>query len=329
MEHRMLGRSGIEVSAIGFGGWPIGGTWGAITESDAMAALHAALDAGITFFDTSDRYGDGRSERLIGRLRREHPEASMVVATKAGRRLNPHVADGYTAANLERFVDQSLENLGMEPVDLLQLHSPPTEVYYRPEVFAALDDLVAKGKIRHYGASVKSVEEALKAMEYPALMSIQILFNLFRQRPAGLLFEQAHKRGVAVIARVPLASGLLSGRMTAATVFEPGDHRRASREGAPFVDVAETFAGVEFEAGLAAVEDLRPLVPTGATLVQFALRWILMHAAVSTVIPGIKSATQARENAAAADLAPLPASTMERVTAIYESKIKDLVHHRY
>ena len=325
----MLGRSGIEISAIGFGGWPIGGTWGAITEGDGMAALHAALDAGITFFDTSDRYGDGRSEQLIGRLRRERPEASMVVATKAGRRLNPHVADGYTAANLERFVDQSLENLGMEPVDLLQLHSPPTEVYYRPEVFAALDDLVAKGKIRHYGASVKSVEEALKAMEYPALMSIQILFNLFRQRPAGLLFEQARKRGVAVIARVPLASGLLSGRMSPATVFEPGDHRRASREGTPFVDVAETFAGVEFEAGLAAVEDLRPLVPAGATLVQFALRWILMHAAVSTVIPGIKSAAQAQENAAAADLAPLPASTMERVTAIYESRIKDLVHHRY
>ena len=329
MEYRTLGRSGIEISAIGFGGWPIGGTWGTITEEDAMGALHAALDSGITFFDTSDRYGDGRSEQLIGRLRRERPEATMVVATKAGRRLTPHVAEGYTAANLERFVDASLERLGMERVDLLQLHSPPTAVYYRPELFEALDDLVAKGKIRHYGASVKSVEEALKAIEYPHLMSIQILFNIFRQRPAGLLFEQTIKRGVAIIVRVPLASGLLSGKMTTATVFEPGDHRRASRDGEPFVDVAETFAGVEFEAGLAAVEDLRPLVPAGATFVQFALRWILMHAAVSTVIPGIKSAAQARENAAAADLAPLPTSTLDRVTDIYESRIKDLVHHRY
>ena len=329
MQYRTLGRTGLVVSAVGFGGWPIGGTWGSVAPSDAMEALHAAVDEGITFFDTSDKYVDGRSEELIGRLRRERSDATMVVATKAGRRLDPHVATGYTAANLERFVDQSLARLGMERVDLLQLHSPPTEVYYRPEVFEALEGLVGKGKIRHFGASVKTPEEALKAIEYPGVVAIQILFNAFRQRPSGLLFEQSLRRGVGIIARVPLASGLLSGRMTGDRVFEQGDHRRAHRDGVPFVDPAETFSGVDFETGLAAVEELRPLVPDGATFTQFALRWILMHDAVSTVIPGIKTAAQARENAGAADLAPLPADTMGRVRETYDSYIRDQVHHRY
>jgi aryl-alcohol dehydrogenase-like predicted oxidoreductase len=329
MHYRRLGRSGIEVSAVGFGGWPIGGSWGTVDEADAMAALHAAVDAGVTFFDTADRYGDGRSERLIGRLARERPGEGIVVATKVGRRLEPHVAEGYTSANLEAFADRSLSNLGMDTVDLLQLHSPPTEVYYRPEVFAALDDLVAAGKIRHYGVSVKSVEEGLKAMEYPNVVSVQILFNMFRQRPAGLLFEQASKHDVGILARVPLASGLLSGKMSASRVFESGDHRQARREGRSLVDTAETFAGVDFQTGLSAVDALRMYVPEGATFVQFALRWILMHEAVSTVIPGIKSVEQAQENAAAADLNPLPTATMQAVVKIYNSMIKDLVHHRY
>ncbi|HKZ25271.1 MAG TPA: aldo/keto reductase [Acidimicrobiia bacterium] len=329
MEYRRLGSTGLEISAIGFGGWPIGGSWGTVTEDDAMDALHAAVDAGVTFFDTADRYGDGRSEQLVGRLRRDRPDAAMIVATKVGRRLDPHVADGYTAVNLEAFVDRSLSNLGMEQVDLLQLHSPPTAVYYRPEVFSALDSLVAKGKIRHYGASVKTVEEALKAIEFPGVASIQILFNLFRQRPAGLFFGQATRRNVGIIVRVPLASGLLSGRMTRTTVFETDDHRRAHRDGTPLVDPGETFAGVDFETGLAAVDELRPLVPAGASLAQFALRWILMHDAVSTVIPGIKTAEQARQNAAAADLEPLPDETMKAVAEIYEFRIKDQVHHRY
>lgn len=329
MEYRSLGRSGFEVSAVGFGGWPIGGTWGTVDEADAMAALHAAVDVGVTFFDTADRYGDGRSERLIGRLLRERPDERLVVSTKAGRRLDPHVAEGYTAANLEGFVDRSLTNLGVECIDLLQLHSPPTEVYYRPEVFEALDELATAGKIHRYGVSVKSVEEGLKAMEYPNVVSVQILFNMFRQRPAGLLFEQARKRQVGILARVPLASGLLSGKMSAARVFEPGDHREAHRAGKPFVDTAETFAGVDFETGLTAVDELRRWLPEGATFVQFALRWILMHEAVSSVIPGIKTAAQAVENAGAADLGALSEETMAAVAEIYESRIKDQVHHRY
>jgi aryl-alcohol dehydrogenase-like predicted oxidoreductase len=329
MEYRMLGKSGLRVSAVGFGGWPIGGTWGTVTDDDAMAALHGAVDAGITFFDTADRYGDGRSERLIGRLLRERGDGGLVVTTKAGRRLDPHVAAGYTAENLEGFVARSLGNLGVERIDLLQLHSPPTEVYYMPEVFAALDGLVAAGKVAHYGVSVKSVEEGLKAMEFPRVVSVQILFNMFRQRPSGLLFEQARKRDVGILARVPLASGLLSGKMTASRVFEEGDHRRAHRAGEPFVDTAETFAGVDFDSGLAAVEALRPHVPEGAGFAQFALRWILMHPAVSSVIPGIKSAAQARENAAAADLAPLPEETMRAVADIYDDLIREQVHHRY
>lgn len=329
MEYRSLGSSGLEVSAVGFGGWPIGGTWGPVDESDAMAALHAAVDSGITFFDTADRYGDGRSERLIGRLLNERSDGRIVVATKAGRRLDPHVAEGYTLANLERFVDRSLANLGVDRLDLLQLHSPPTEVYYRPEVFAALDELVAAGKVAHYGVSVKSVEEGLRAIDYPNVVSVQILYNIFRQRPAELLFGLAAERGVGILTRVPLASGLLSGKMSRERVFEAGDHRGARRRGQPVVDTAETFAGIDFETGLAVVDKIRPYVPDDFTFVQFALRWILMDPAVSSVIPGIKSAEQAIENAAAADSAAIPESTMRAIEEIYTVDIKDLVHYRY
>ena len=328
MHTRTFGRTGWQVSEIGFGAWGIGGgQWGGADEQESMAALHAALDNGITFFDTADVYGDGLSERLVARLRRERSEP-FYVATKAGRRLSPHVASGYTAANLAAFVDRSLKNLEVERLDLVQLHCPPTEVYYRPEVFAALDDLVRAGKIRFYGVSVERVEEALKAIEYPHVQSVQIIFNAFRLRPAELFFEAARKRQVAVIARVPLASGMLSGRFTRTTEFPADDHRAFNREGAMF-DRGETFSGVDYETGLAAVERLRPLVPQGATLAQFALRWILSFDAVTCVIPGARQPAQVADNARAAALEPLGATTMATVQEIYDDAIRPLVHQRW
>lgn len=327
MRHRTLGRTGYRVSEIAFGAWAIGGTWGEVDDEESMRALHAALDAGIDFFDTADVYGDGRSERLIARLRREREEP-FTVATKAGRRLDPHVADGYTKANLERFVERSLENLETETLDLVQLHCPPTDCYYRPELFEAMDELVAAGKIRHYGVSVEKVEEALKAIEYPNVATVQIIFNAFRQRPAELFLEQAAKRNVGVICRVPLASGLLTGKLTTSSTFEEDDHRRFNRDGAAF-DRGETFAGVDYEAGLAAVEALRPLVPEGMTMAQFALRWILAHEAVGCTIPGAKTPAQVNDNAAASALPALDDTTMAKVRAIYEEHLFDRVHHRW
>jgi len=328
MRTRRFGRTGWEVSEIGFGAWGIGGRdWGGADEAEAMASLHAALDGGITFFDTADVYGDGRSERLIARLRRERREP-FLVATKAGRRLSPHTAAGYTAANLEAFVDRSLVNLEVDRLDLLQLHCPPTEVYYRPEVFAALDRLVEAGKLRFYGVSVEKVEEAIKAVEYPGVQSVQIIFNAFRLRPAELFFEVATRRRVAVIARVPLASGLLSGRFARDTEFPAADHRSFNREGAAF-DRGETFSGVDYEVGLAAVERLKPLVPPGATLAQFALQWILSFEAVSCVIPGARRPDQVAANAAASDLPPLPPATLAAVQEIYDDAIRPLVHQRW
>ena len=328
MKTRPLGRTGWQISEIGFGAWGIGGgQWGGADEAESMATLHAALDSGITFFDTADVYGDGLSERLIGRLRRERHEP-FIIATKAGRRLAPHTADGYNAANLTAFVDRSLKNLGVERLDLVQLHCPPTEVYYRPEVFAALDGLVTAGKIHFYGVSVEKVEEALKAIEYPGVQSVQIIFNPFRLRPAELFFKEAIRRQVAVIARVPLASGMLSGRYAATTRFPADDHRAFNREGAMF-DRGETFSGVDYEAGLAAVEELRPLVPAGTTLAQFALRWILSFDAVTTVIPGARRPAQVEENARAAELPCPSANTLRAVAAVYDKHIAPLVHHRW
>ena len=316
------------MSEIGFGAWGIGGgAWGGADDAESMAALHAALDAGITFFDTADVYGDGRSERLISRLRRERSEPFRV-ATKAGRRLSPHVAAGYTAENIATFVDRSLANLDVERLDLLQLHCPPTEVYYRPEMFAALDDLVAAGKIAFYGVSVEKVEEALKAIEYSNVQSVQIIFNAFRLRPTELFFEHAMRRQVAVIARVPLASGMLSGCLTRETTFPDDDHRTFNREGAAF-DKGETFSGVPYEAALAAVERLKPFVPAGSTLAQFALRWILAFEAVTCVIPGARGASRVIENAQAADLPPPAPETMEAVQEVYDSLVRPLVHHRW
>ncbi|MCS7283155.1 MAG: aldo/keto reductase [Anaerolineae bacterium] len=327
MKYRRFGRIGWEISEIGLGAWPLGGDWGQVDEETAMATLHRALDLGINFFDTADVYGDGLSEQRIGRLRRERSEP-FYVATKAGRRLRPHTADGYNKENLTRFVERSLRNLGVESLDLLQLHCPPTEVYYRPEVFQALDDLKREGKIQHYGVSVEKVEEALKAIEYPGVESVQIIFNIFRQRPAELFFQEAQRRNVAVIVRVPLASGLLTGKMTRETTFPPDDHRNYNREGKAF-DVGETFAGVPFEVGLEAVEALRPLVPSDATMAQFALRWILMFEAVSVVIPGAKSPRQIEENARASDLPPLTPEQMARIREVYDTFVRPYVHHRW
>ena len=327
MQYRPLGRTGWNISTVSFGAWAIGGTWGAVDDADSMAALHRALDLGVNFFDTADVYGDGRSERLLARLRKERSEP-FYVATKAGRRLDPHVAAGFTRANLTAFVERSLQNLNTEAIDLLQLHCPPTEVFYMPEVFGVLDDLVQAGKLRHYGVSVEKVEEALKAIEYPGVQSVQIIYNLFRQRPAELLFEQTQKRGVGILARLPLSSGLLSGKMTAQSTFAADDHRGFNREGAAF-DKGETFSGLDYNVGLQAVEAMRPLVPAGQSMAQMALRWIQMHPAVTCTIPGGKNPTQVADNVAAADLPPLSNATMQALAEVYARYAKPLVHQRW
>jgi aryl-alcohol dehydrogenase-like predicted oxidoreductase len=313
------------ISSISFGAWAIGGTWGAVDDDESMAALHRALDVGVNLFDTADVYGDGRSERLLARLRRERRDP-FHVATKAGRRLDRQTADGYNRANLTAFIERSLKNLETDALDLVQLHCPPTDVYYRPEVFEIMDDLVKAGKIRFYGVSVERVEEALKAIEFPGVQSVQIIYNMFRQRPADLFFAEAKRRKVAIMARLPLSSGLLAGKMTAATTFSGDDHRAFNRKGEAF-DRGETFSGVPFTTGLSAVEELRPLVPPGMSMASWALRWILMNDAVTCAIPGGKRPAQVDENAAAAALPPLPDATMAKVREIYERRIKPLVHH--
>jgi aryl-alcohol dehydrogenase-like predicted oxidoreductase len=295
-----------------------------VDDKASLAALERAIDLGVNFIDTADSYGDGRSEKLVGQVRRGK-RSPLYVATKAGRRLDPHVAEGYNRANLRRFVERSLRNLGTDALDLLQLHCPPNEVYYRPEVFQVLDDLVKEGKLRFYGVSVEKVEQALKAIEYPNLQTVQIIFNIFRQRPAELFFEQARQRGVGILARVPLASGLLTGKLQPRSKFPPDDHRKYNRHGESF-DRGETFSGVDYETGLKAVEELRPLVPQGVTLTQFALRWILMFRAVSTTIPGAKTPAQAEENARAGECAALSDDTMRRVRGFYDDRIRALVH---
>ncbi len=325
MKYREMGRTGWKISTVSFGAWAIGGSWGGVRDEESLAALHRALDLGVNFFDTADVYGDGHSERLIARLRRERKEP-FHVATKAGRRLEPHVADGYNRANLTAFVERSLKNLEVEAIDLLQLHCPPTDVYYRPEVFAALDGLVQAGKVRHYGVSVERVEEALKAIEYPGVQSVQIIYNIFRQRPAELFFKEAKKRKVGILARLPLSSGLLSGKMTKQSQFAKEDHRNFNRHGEQF-DRGETFSGVDFDTGLAIVEQLRPFVPKGMSLAQFALRWIQMHPAVTCSIPGAKRPSQVEENARAADLPPLSKAKMAAIQKIYDTRLRPLVQH--
>ncbi|MFC3180031.1 aldo/keto reductase [Cypionkella sinensis] len=321
-----FGRTGKTTTRLGFGAWAIGGTWGEVSLQDAKAALHASLDAGVSFIDTADVYGDGRSERIIREVLAERGGARPFVATKAGRRLNPHVAEAYTGAAIEAFIDRSLQNLGVECLDLVQLHCPPTPVYANPEMFAALEAIKAKGKIAAYGVSVETIAEAMTAIKNPGVVSVQIIYNLFRQRPAEAFFQAAKAQNVAVIVRVPLASGLLTGKMTAQSQFAADDHRAFNRNGEAF-DKGETFSGVPYDIALQAVEELRPLVPQGASMAEFALRWILMEDAVTVVIPGAKSPAQAAANAKADALAPLPAATMAKAREIYTRLIAPEVHH--
>jgi aryl-alcohol dehydrogenase-like predicted oxidoreductase len=311
MKYRTLGRTGFNVSEISFGAWAIGGSWGEVSDADSLAALHRSVDLGVNFIDTADVYGDGRSERLIAKLKSERKEA-IYIATKAGRRLSPHIAAGYTLENLTAFVERSLKNLNADALDLLQLHCPPTKVYYRPEVFGALDSLVKSGKLRFYGVSVETVEEGLKAIEFPNVQSVQIIFNIFRQRPTQLFFPECMKRKVGILARVPLASGLLTGKLSRQTQYAADDHR-----------------GFNLDAAFKAVEELKALVPGGATMAQLALRWILMNPAVTCAIPGAKTSQQAEGNVAAADLPPLTESQMTAIAAIYDQRIRPLVHNRW
>jgi aryl-alcohol dehydrogenase-like predicted oxidoreductase len=325
MEYRELGRTSWKVSTVSFGAWAIGGTWGDVSDKESLAALHAALDRGVNFFDTADVYGDGRSERLIAQLRRERSEP-FYVATKAGRRLNPHVAEGYNRKNLTAFVERSLVNLEVETLDLLQLHCPPTPVYDMPEVFEILDSLQRTGKLQHYGVSVEKVDEALAAIEYPGVQSVQIIFNMFRHKPRDKFFAEAARRGVGILARLPLSSGMLTGKLTPTSTFATDDHRSFNREGAAF-DRGETFSGLDYDIGLQAVERLRALTAPGVSLAQLALRWILMFPEVTCVIPGAKRPSQVEENVAAADLPPLSDETMAAVQRIYDGQVRQHVHH--
>ncbi|WP_437274772.1 aldo/keto reductase [Sorangium sp. So ce375] len=324
MDYRPLGRTGFRVSSVSFGAWAIGGTWGDVDDKDSLAALHRAVDRGVNFFDTADVYGDGRSERLLARLRRERRE-EIVIATKVGRRLSPHTSASYDEANLTAFIERSLKNLETDALDLVQLHCPPTDVYYRPDVFDALDRLVKAGKIRFYGVSVERVEEALKAIEVPGVQSVQIIYNVLRQRPAELFFPEAKRRQVGILARLPLSSGLLTGKMSAATRFAADDHRNFNREGAAF-DKGETFSGVDYNLGLEVVEELRPLVPVGVSMGAWTMRWILMQDAVTCVIPGAKRPDQVDQNASAADLPSLPQETMAKIREIYDRRLRPVVH---
>lgn len=327
MIHRTLGKTGYRVSAVGFGAWAIGGDWGPVDDAESMRALHAAADAGVNFFDTADVYGDGRSERLIGRFLRERDER-LYVATKIGRRAPRQEVREYSPVNLRAWTDRSRENLGVETLDLVQLHCPPDEVFDMPEVFAALDELVDQGAVAHHGVSVETVDQALRSLRHTGVATVQIIFNLFRQKPGQAFFPAAAAAGVGVVARVPLASGLLTGRITSDTTFAETDHRHFNRNGESF-DVGETFSGVPPATGLEAVEELRALLPGDGTLAQQAIRWILMFEQVSTVIPGARNARQAAENAGAASLPPLGDAAMAGAAEVYARRIAPLVHHRW
>jgi len=327
MEYRQLGRTDMRVSTVSFGAWPIGSDWGKVDDAESYAALNRAIDLGLNFIDTADVYGDGRSEKLIGRLLKDRKE-EIFVATKAGQRLSPHIADGYNEKNLDAFIDRSLLNLGIDSIDLLQLHCPPTEVYSRPDVFKALDSLRRKGKIRYYGVSVEKVSEAIKAADYPDVQSVQIIFNMLRLKPATEFFPTAKARKVGILARVPLASGLLTGKITAETKFPKEDHRNYNRNGEAF-DKGETFSGVDLDQGLAAVSELKKLAPPGMSMAQFALRWILMFDAVTCAIPGAKTPQQVNDNLKAADAPPLDTQIMDGVQSVYDRLIRSTVHAKW
>lgn len=327
MQYRTLGKSGLKISSVSFGAWALGGDFGTVSDAESKQAVLRAIELGVNFFDTADVYGDGRSERILGEVK-QASKADIIIATKAGRRLNPHAAKGYNRENLTAFIERSLSNLKVEALDLLQLHCPPTDAYYMPEVFEALDGLKQQGKLRHYGVSVERVEEALKALEYDGVTSVQIIYNLLRQRPKELFFERAKAKQVGILARLPLSSGMLAGSMSATTRFEPSDHRNYNKNGEAF-DQGETFSGVPFDIGLEFVEQLRGLVPTATSLAAFSMRWILMEDAVTAVIPGAKRPSQVEENIRAAALEPLTDSALRQIEALYHERIRPLVHQRW
>ncbi|AMJ65609.1 aldo/keto reductase [Hymenobacter sp. PAMC 26628] len=325
MHHRTLGKTGFSVSEISLGTWQVGGKWGEpFSDATADAILDAAADAGVNFIDTADVYGDGASEAAVGRLVRRRSER-IFVATKCGRRLQPHTNEAYQPAALRGFVEDSLRNTGLDALDLVQLHCPPTDVFYRPEIFELFDKLREEGKVQNLGVSVERVEEGLKALEYPNVATLQVIFNLFRQRPAELLFPEAKRRDVGIIVRVPLASGLLTGKFGPQTEFAPDDHRHFNRDGAAF-DKGETFAGVDYATGLAAVEELKAVFPGEGALAAAALRWVLMFDEVSCVIPGASRPAQLESNLRAADLPPLEIGQMAAVRDVYQRRIRPLVH---
>jgi aryl-alcohol dehydrogenase-like predicted oxidoreductase len=328
MNYRVYGKTNWNISEVGFGAWAIGGSWGEVDDKDSLAALREAISQGVNFIDTADVYGDGRSEKLIAQVLKDFKGDKIYVVTKAGRRLNPHVASGYNYTNLSKFIERSLQNLNVKSLDLVQLHCPPTDVYKRDEAFNALDKLKAEGKIQHYGVSVETVEEAKLALEHENVASVQIIYNMFRLKPSDEFFAMAKEKNVGILARVPLASGLLTGKLTKDSQFAQDDHRNFNRHGEAF-DVGETFSGVDFETGLKAVEEVKPLVPDSYSMTQLALKWILMHPAISTVIPGAKNPQQAKDNARASDMPILPPATMQKVREVYDTYIRASIHPRW
>lgn len=325
MKYRKLGKTGFEVSEISLGTWQVGGRWGSTFNDDnAERILNEAIDHGVNFIDTADVYEAGKSESAVGRVVRSRPE-EVYVATKCGRQINPHVNEGYTPDVLERYVEDSLSRMGLETLDLIQLHCPPTEVYYRPEIFERFERLRDQGKIRHLGVSVEKVEEALKAIEYDNVTTVQIIFNIFRQRPGELFFREAAKKDVGIIVRVPLASGLLTGKFNAKSTFDPGDHRFFNRKGEAF-DRGETFSGIDYQTGLEAMEEMKALFPGVSNLAPVALKWILQYEEVSCIIPGASNTEQLVSNLSVYDQEPIGTANNDALNEIYRKYIKAQVH---
>ncbi|MEJ5284650.1 MAG: aldo/keto reductase [Brevinematia bacterium] len=328
MKYRILGKTNFKISEVSLGTWQVGGKWGtSFDDKNAEEIINKAIENGINFIDTADVYSNGLSEKAVARVVKNSGKR-IYIATKCGRRLNPHTNEAYTVEALRNFVNDSLKNMNVDTIDLIQLHCPPTQVYYRPEIFELFDKLKQEGKILNLGVSVEKVEEALKAIEYPNVTTVQIIFNMFRQRPAELFFKEAQKKNVGIIVRVPLASGLLSGKFTKDTEFTKGDHRKSNRNGEWF-DKGETFSGVDYEKGLQAVEELKKIFPADIPLSVWAIKWILMFKEVSTVIPGASRVEQVETNVMASDIRPLKSIEMKKVKEIYEKYIKDDVHQRW
>ena len=325
MNYRRLGKTGFEVSEVSLGTWQVGGRWGdPFSEQNAEKIINEAIDSGVNFIDTADVYSEGQSEAAVAKVVKSRSE-KVYVATKCGRQIQPHTAEAYTAERLTKYVEESLDRMKVDTLDLVQLHCPPTEIYSRPEIFEAFDRLREQGKIRNLGVSVEMVDEALMAMEYPNVTTIQIIYNMFRLKPSEVFFERAKEADCGIIVRVPLASGLLSGKMSRQTSFGPEDHRSFNRQGEAF-DKGETFSGVDYELGLEAVEKLKEIFPDNAPLASWAIRWVLMFDEVSTVIPGASRVEQVKSNIKASELPALSPEQMQGVREVYEKYVKPSVH---